>query len=50
MIEPTRICSSRIAGDDEKIFADPPLAGGQAAELRQHRVHRRLVGIIQIAL
>ena len=36
--------------DHEKIFADPPLAGGQGREFRQHRVHRRLVGIVQIAL
>ena len=50
MIEPTRICNSRIAGDHEKVFADPALARGQGREPRQHRVHRRLVGIVQIAL
>ena len=37
-------------GDDEKVFADPPLARGQRGEPCQHRVHRRLVRIVQIAL
>ena len=34
-------------GDDEKILADPPLAWRQRPERRQHRVHRRVVGIVQ---
>jgi hypothetical protein len=37
-------------GDDEEVFADPPLAGGQWQEPGQHRVHRRLVGVVQIPL
>ncbi|HXP05523.1 MAG TPA: hypothetical protein VN808_15500 [Stellaceae bacterium] len=33
--------------DDEKVFADAPLARCQRGEVRQHRVHRRLVGIVE---
>ena len=33
--------------DDQEILADPALAVGQRAEPRQHRVHRRIVGIVQ---
>ena len=33
--------------DDEKILADAPLAWRQRPERRQHRIHRRVVGIVQ---
>jgi hypothetical protein len=38
------------SGDDEKVFADPALARRQRSEPRKDGVHRRLVGIVQIAL
>ncbi len=33
--------------DDEEILADPALAFGERAEARQHRVHRRIVGMVE---
>jgi hypothetical protein len=35
------------ASHDEKILADPPLARGQGPKAGKHRVHRRLVRIVQ---
>ena len=34
-------------GDDEKILADAPLAWRERPERRQHRIHRRVVGVVQ---
>src|SRR5947209_18222621 len=50
MIVPARICRSSTAATTTKNFADPALSIGQRPERDQHRVHRRLVGVVQIAL
>ena len=36
--------------DHEKVFSDSLLAGRQGLELRQGRVHRRIIGIVQVEL
>jgi hypothetical protein len=37
------------AGDDQEIFADPSLTRTQGTEVSQHRIHGRLVRIVQVA-
>ncbi len=44
---PAAICSRQHQRDDEKVLADPALALGERSEPREHRVHRRVVRIVQ---